>query len=40
MIGNSKCMLVQVKNVISLYRQALISEPFELYGITEKMNEV
>jgi len=33
MIGNAKCMLVQVKNVIELYRQALLNEPFELYGL-------
>ncbi|MDR0294195.1 MAG: AAC(3) family N-acetyltransferase [Oscillospiraceae bacterium] len=34
MIGNSKCMLVEIKNVISLYKQALQTEPFELYGVT------
>ena len=34
MIGNSKCMLVQVKNVVELYRQALLNEPFKLYGLT------
>jgi aminoglycoside N3'-acetyltransferase len=33
-IGNSKCMLIQVKNTIELYRQALQNEPFELYGLT------
>ncbi|MCL2081741.1 MAG: AAC(3) family N-acetyltransferase [Oscillospiraceae bacterium] len=33
MIGNAKCMLVQVKNTIELYRQALQNEPFELYGL-------
>ena len=32
-IGNAKCMLVQVKNTIELYRQALQSNPFELYGL-------
>lgn len=33
MIGSSKCMLVQVKNTIELYKQALQNEPFELYGL-------
>jgi len=33
MIGNSKCMLVEVKNTIELYRQALQSDPFDLYGL-------
>jgi aminoglycoside N3'-acetyltransferase len=33
MIGNAKCMLVQVKNVVELYRKALQTEPFELYGL-------
>jgi len=32
-IGNSKCMLADVKNVIELYRQALQADPFELYGL-------
>ena len=32
-IGNAKCILVQVKNTIELYRQALLNEPFELYGL-------
>ena len=35
MIGNSKCMLAEVKNVIELYRQALQTEPFELYGLKQ-----
>jgi len=33
MIGNAKCMLVQVKNTVALYRQALKEQPFELYGL-------
>ena len=33
MIGNSKCMLVQVKNVLEIYRYALQNEPFKLYGL-------
>jgi len=33
MIGDAKCMLVQVGNVIELYRHALINEPLELYGL-------
>ena len=32
-IGNCKCMLLNVKEVIELYRQALRNEPFELYGL-------
>ncbi|MCL2084121.1 MAG: AAC(3) family N-acetyltransferase [Oscillospiraceae bacterium] len=32
-IGNSKCMLVDVQPVIELYRQALQANPFELYGL-------
>ena len=32
-IGSSKCMLVDIKNVIEIYRQALQTEPFELYGL-------
>lgn len=32
-IGNSKCMLAEVPNVIDLYRQALQTEPFELFGL-------
>jgi len=34
LIGNAKCMLVQVKNTIELYKQALQNDPFELYGVT------
>lgn len=34
MIGNCKCMLLKVKDVIELYRLALLNEPFELYGLT------
>ena len=33
MIGNSKCMLVEIQKVIGLYKQALQTEPFELYGL-------
>ena len=32
-IGNAKCMLLQVKPVIDLYREALRTHPFELYGL-------
>ncbi len=32
-IGNAKCMLFKVKPVIDLYRQALLNNPFELYGL-------
>ena len=32
-IGNSKCMLAEVNNVIGIYKQALQREPFELYGL-------
>ncbi|MCL2199545.1 MAG: AAC(3) family N-acetyltransferase [Defluviitaleaceae bacterium] len=32
-IGNAKCMLVDVKNTVELYRQALQDEPFKLYGL-------
>jgi len=33
MIGNCKCMLVKVKDVINIYRDALIKEPYKLYGL-------
>ena len=33
MIGNCKCMLVKVNDVLNIYRDALINEPFELYGL-------
>jgi len=33
MIGDCKCMLLKVLNVIGLYRQALQSDPLELYGL-------
>jgi len=36
MIGNSKCMLVKVKDVINIYRDALINEPYKLYGIEKE----
>lgn len=32
-IGNAKCMLVQVKETILIYRDALQTEPFKLYGL-------
>jgi len=32
-IGNSKCMLLKVKDVIELYRFALQNEPYKLYGL-------
>ena len=33
MIGGSRCMLVEIKNVIGLYQQELQNNPFELYGL-------
>lgn len=33
MIRNSKCMLVQVKETTELYRNALQTDPFKLYGL-------
>jgi aminoglycoside 3-N-acetyltransferase len=33
-IGNSKCMLVQVRHTLALYRSALQNEAFALYGLT------
>ncbi len=33
MIGDCKCMFFKVKDVIGLYRQALQSDPLELYGL-------
>lgn len=33
MIGDSKCMMVKVKEATELYRHALQNEPFELYGL-------
>ena len=35
MIGGSRCMLVQINNVLHLYRQELQNNPFELYGLIE-----
>jgi hypothetical protein len=32
-IDDCKCMLLQVREVVELYRQALDTNPFELYGI-------
>ena len=34
MIGGAKCMLMEVKPVITLYRQALETNPTGLYGLT------
>lgn len=33
MIGDCKCMLLKVKDVVGLYRQALQSDPLALYGL-------
>ena len=33
MIGNAKCMLLRVRPVIALYRQALLKDPLGLYGL-------
>lgn len=33
MIGQSKCMLCQVKPVVQLYEHALRTQPFKLYGL-------
>lgn len=33
MIGNCKCMLFKVQDIIGLYRQALQCDPFGLYGL-------
>lgn len=35
-IGNAKCMFFEVNLVISLYKDALVRDPFGLYGITKK----
>lgn len=32
-IGNAKCMLLRVRPVIELYRQALLTDPLGLYGL-------
>jgi len=32
-IGNCKCMFFPVKPVVELYRQALLTRPYELYGL-------
>lgn len=36
MIGQAHCMLMDVKGVVELYRQALIEDAYGLYGIAEK----
>jgi len=33
MIGTSKCMLAEVNSVIGLYKQALQTEPYKLFGL-------
>lgn len=33
MIGESKCMLMQIPKVVGLYREELIKNPYKLYGI-------
>lgn len=33
-IGDCKCMLLKVRDVVELYRQALETNPFELYGMS------
>lgn len=38
MIGTGKCMLVQIDNVIGLYKQALQTDPYKLYGLKHKNN--
>lgn len=35
-IGSAKCMFFKVNNVINLYKKALESDPFGLYGIKKK----
>lgn len=35
MIGDCKCMLLKVRDVVELYRWALQTDPFGLYGMTE-----
>jgi aminoglycoside N3'-acetyltransferase len=35
MIGSSKCMLIKVRETIELYRDALIHEPYKLFGLEE-----
>ena len=35
-IGNSKCMLADVQKVVGLYKQALQSDPYELYGLERR----
>ena len=35
-VGGSKCMLVEVNNVIGLYKQALRTEPYKLYGLKQE----
>jgi aminoglycoside 3-N-acetyltransferase len=34
-IGQARCLLLPVRPVVSLYRQALLERPFELYGLDE-----
>ena len=33
MVGDSRCMFFQVKPVVELYREALLTRPYDLYGL-------
>lgn len=33
MIGNSKCMLMDIPEVVGLYKEELIRDPYKLYGV-------
>jgi len=35
MIGDSKCMFFPVKPVVELYREALLTRPYEFYGLEQ-----
>lgn len=39
-IGNSKCMLVDIKNTIELYKHALKTDPFKLYGLRQNISKL
>ena len=34
MIGKAKCMLMDIPNVVGLYKEELIKDPYKLYGVT------
>jgi aminoglycoside N3'-acetyltransferase len=36
-IGEAKCMLLPVGPVVDLYRQALVTDPFGLYGLKQRV---